>query len=313
MGERMTKLQVKNWAKFQHFKDRCPPWVKLYRDILDDPDWHSLSGDDAKTLVMIWLIASEDRKQEGTLPSLRKLAFRLRISESVTEQVLARLSSWLIQDDISAISSRYQDDAPETETKAETEKKREEKNFSFPQEPLARPEPFILPPSVASSAPLILRLTERTGKRWNWSAGNPATQRNAQELATNQVDTYGLEAMVDLYASIHETTGQTNISQMTNAVADILRKEGAEIKQRAALQNNLGYRIAQRLERLPESKQLFFIHKPGAEPWQVTSATIHVIKTERDGQPKLLPAAQFPKFTDPAHWVEQEVQLVTKP
>jgi hypothetical protein len=30
--------RVKDWTKFQHFKDRRPPWIKLYRDILDNRD-----------------------------------------------------------------------------------------------------------------------------------------------------------------------------------------------------------------------------------------------------------------------------------
>ena len=36
--------RIKGWVKFQHFKDRRPPWIKLYRDILEDPDWHDLDG-----------------------------------------------------------------------------------------------------------------------------------------------------------------------------------------------------------------------------------------------------------------------------
>ncbi len=39
--------RIKGWVKFQHFKDRRPPWIKLYRDILEDPDWHDLDGDTA--------------------------------------------------------------------------------------------------------------------------------------------------------------------------------------------------------------------------------------------------------------------------
>jgi hypothetical protein len=113
--------RIKGWSKFQHFKDRRPPWVKLYRDILEDPDWHELDGDAAKALVALWLIASEDDEQEGKLPELRKLAFRLRISESKTIQTLTKLKHWLIHDDIDLISARYQDDAPETETETETE------------------------------------------------------------------------------------------------------------------------------------------------------------------------------------------------
>lgn len=102
--------RVKNWKKFQHFKDRKPPWIKLYRDLLDDPDWHELSGDEAKALVMIWLVASEN---DGNLPDNRKLAFRLRIDERQVETLLKYcLSHWLDRDDTEAISSQHQSDSP---------------------------------------------------------------------------------------------------------------------------------------------------------------------------------------------------------
>jgi len=107
-------MKIKNWDKFQHFKDRRPPWIKLYRDILDDPDWHELDGDTAKTLISLWLIASEDKNMHGTLPDIRRLSFRLRITENVLKQRLTKLNNWLIQDDIIMISDQYQVDAPET-------------------------------------------------------------------------------------------------------------------------------------------------------------------------------------------------------
>lgn len=109
---------VKNWHKFQHFKDRRPPWIKLYRDLLDDPDWHDLDAKAAKNLVMLWLIASEN---DGKLPDERKLAFRLRLSLKDTKQLLNSLSHWLGQDDFEPISDRYHDDTPERETERETE------------------------------------------------------------------------------------------------------------------------------------------------------------------------------------------------
>jgi hypothetical protein len=114
-------MRIKNFAKFQHFKDRTPPWVKLYRDILDDPDWHELDPAAAKVLVMLWLIASEDETKQGTLPPVKKLSFRLRISEKQLDQSLTKLSHWLEHDDIELISERYQHDAPETERETETE------------------------------------------------------------------------------------------------------------------------------------------------------------------------------------------------
>ena len=113
-------MKVKNWSDFQHFKDRTPPWIKLYRYLLDDPDWHELSGDDAKMLIMIWLIASEDKNMDGNLPPLKTLAFRLRISESKLKQSLNKLNNWLIQDAINVIANCHQLDIPETETETET-------------------------------------------------------------------------------------------------------------------------------------------------------------------------------------------------
>ena len=107
-------MRIKNWDRFQHFKDRKPIWIKLYRDLLDDLNWHELDPKSAKALVMIWLIASEEL---GILPETKTLAFRLRMSEKETKEVVTRLSSWLEQDDINAISEGYQDDMPEKRRK----------------------------------------------------------------------------------------------------------------------------------------------------------------------------------------------------
>ncbi len=114
-------MRIKNWSQFQHFKDRRPPWIKLYRDILDDIEWHSLDPQSSKVLVMCWLIASEN---EGRLPDMKTLAFRLRMSEKNTSESIIKLSHWLEQDDIGVISERYQDDLPETERETETETKK---------------------------------------------------------------------------------------------------------------------------------------------------------------------------------------------
>ena len=123
--------KIKNWDKHQHFKDRTPPWVKLYREILDEPDWHELSGDDAKTLICLWLIASEDKTMSGTLPDAKRLAFRLRVNEKQLKQALTNLKNWLIHDDDNLISERYQLDAPETETETETETDAPDKSPAF--------------------------------------------------------------------------------------------------------------------------------------------------------------------------------------
>ncbi len=118
-------MKIKNWSKFQHFKDRRPPWVKLYRDLLDDMEWHQLDPLSSKVLITLWLLASEDIIHEGKLPDIKTLAWRMRMTEKQVSECVSKLSHWLEHDDINVISSGYQDDRRETETETETETKRE--------------------------------------------------------------------------------------------------------------------------------------------------------------------------------------------
>jgi hypothetical protein len=118
-------IRIKGWKRFQHFKDRRPIWIKLYRDILDDLEWHELDPVAAKHLVMFWLVASEDG---GQLPSVKELAFRLRSTEKQVESTISKLSHYLEQDDITLISEGYQNDSLE-KRREETEKSREEESI----------------------------------------------------------------------------------------------------------------------------------------------------------------------------------------
>jgi hypothetical protein len=136
-------VQIKNWKKFQHFKERRPPWIKLYRDILEDPMWFKLDPLSAKCLVMLWLVASEN---DGILPDLETISFRLRITPEKTENILTTLKHWIIFDDIKPISSRYQNDAPERERETykpetETETETEEAGQNTFDVPLKRSRP----------------------------------------------------------------------------------------------------------------------------------------------------------------------------
>ena len=124
-------MKIKNWSKFQHFKDRRPPWVKLYRDLLDDMEWHLLDPAASKVLVSLWLIASEDENQDGTLPDIKTLSWRLRMSESELTSQINKLSHWLDHVDINPISTQYQDDM--------TEKRREEKETEVEKSPNRSP------------------------------------------------------------------------------------------------------------------------------------------------------------------------------
>lgn len=47
----MRFCRVRNWDKFQHYKDRNPPWVKLYTSWADDYEW--AQWDDASKLLAV--------------------------------------------------------------------------------------------------------------------------------------------------------------------------------------------------------------------------------------------------------------------
>jgi len=114
-------MKVKNWSKLQHFKDRTPPWIKLYKNILDQRDINLISDCSFRVLIGLWLLASEDSEMEGNLPSIEDIAFRLRIEKVKLNKSLTELAPFLIQNDITVISEVYQLDSLETETETETE------------------------------------------------------------------------------------------------------------------------------------------------------------------------------------------------
>ncbi len=52
-------IQVVDFDKFQHYRDRTPPWIKLHRSILDDWRLLELPEADRWQLLGLYLLASE--------------------------------------------------------------------------------------------------------------------------------------------------------------------------------------------------------------------------------------------------------------
>lgn len=61
----MRYLTVRNWAQFQHYNKRNPPWIKLHRAIVDDYNFSALKDRTKGHLFMIWILASAT---EGRVP-----------------------------------------------------------------------------------------------------------------------------------------------------------------------------------------------------------------------------------------------------
>jgi hypothetical protein len=81
------RIKPKNWASFQHYKDRSPPWIKLHKVLLDDYAFNSLPDASRALAPCLWLVASEH--SDGEIDATPKvLAFRLRRDAAWIEEAL---------------------------------------------------------------------------------------------------------------------------------------------------------------------------------------------------------------------------------
>ncbi len=55
----MNFLAVKDFATFQHYRDRNPPWIKLYGALLSDAKFLQLPETAQAQLVKLWILASQ--------------------------------------------------------------------------------------------------------------------------------------------------------------------------------------------------------------------------------------------------------------
>ena len=55
----MDYIHIENWRRYQHYRDRNPPWIKLYVNLLDDYDYYSLPDNQKLILIHLWLLASK--------------------------------------------------------------------------------------------------------------------------------------------------------------------------------------------------------------------------------------------------------------
>ena len=121
-------MRVKNWENFQHYKTGrgAPPWIKLYRGLLNDKEWFSLEPAAAKFLISVWILAAET---DGELPDMDTIAFRLRCDSKMIAKHIKACSHWIIDDSNDMLATCYQDATPETETETETDKRQRQRHI----------------------------------------------------------------------------------------------------------------------------------------------------------------------------------------
>jgi hypothetical protein len=122
----MSELRIRNWDKWQNYrKDRGqPPWIKIHREVMRNPEWVSLSDAQRGQLVAIWLLAAD---RGGVIPAspevIRKLCYLDNDPDLnlLIEKGFIDPPSTGCQVVVNVTPDRRQHDAPETETETETE------------------------------------------------------------------------------------------------------------------------------------------------------------------------------------------------
>ena len=113
------KLVPKNWTIFQHYKDRCPPWVKLHRELLNDKQFMCLPVASKALAPLLWLLASESKTGEFD-GSIEELVFRLRFTAKEVESGLKPLiDKGFFLSASGVLADCLQDARPETEGERE--------------------------------------------------------------------------------------------------------------------------------------------------------------------------------------------------
>ena len=182
------KLRPKGWDKFQHYKDRCPPWIKLHRDLLTSREFMSLPTASKALAPMLWLLASESK--DGVLDaSFEELQFRLHISQKDYQDGLKSLiDKGFFESADGMLATCLQDAIPERETeKRERQISLSESVPTVPYNELIDLYEKHLPglPSVRKSLFSTGPNAKATKQRWDWvmTSCHEKGQRVGQRLA----------------------------------------------------------------------------------------------------------------------------------
>lgn len=116
-------FRITNWDKFQHYKQRNPPWIRLHRTLLRDHKFGLLSETEQWTLVRLWLLASEtgnamamdDKWVRKAISSSRPVPFEKYAAMGFIE-------TWCEQDASAVLAERKQSAEPEADS-SEAEQK----------------------------------------------------------------------------------------------------------------------------------------------------------------------------------------------
>jgi len=120
-------LKIINWDEFQHYKDRDPKWIKVYRNITDNYEFSQLPDFAKGHLLGLWLLAA---KLDNKIPAdVKWIGTRINSTVKIDLELLERSGFiapyQMIQNDTEDVE--YSSDDASLEREREEEKRREEK------------------------------------------------------------------------------------------------------------------------------------------------------------------------------------------
>ena len=54
-------IEILNWEKFQHYRHRNPPWIRLHTNLQDKPEYRNMTAQARALLVDLWLMAAKEK------------------------------------------------------------------------------------------------------------------------------------------------------------------------------------------------------------------------------------------------------------
>jgi hypothetical protein len=186
-------LIPKNWAVFQHYKNRCPPWIKLHRDLLNDRTFMCLPLASKAIAPLMWLLASESK--DGTFDgSTDELVFRLHITpKEYHDGVKPLIDKGFFIIASGVLAERKQVAIPETETETERETEKETKAEKKSTRGSRLSADWVLPKEWADWAKQerpdlnLQSVGEQFRDYWNAKAGSGSTKLDWQATWRNWV------------------------------------------------------------------------------------------------------------------------------
>ena len=126
-------IEVVNWGKFQHYKDRNPNWIKNYTELLHDPNYLELSAGERAILHGLWLEYALSHARVRLSTSTLRARLQLKVSKRQLESLNHAGFIRFVASTPLALRARSREvEKRSTEAKTEKTDLRQEQNLPSP-------------------------------------------------------------------------------------------------------------------------------------------------------------------------------------